>query len=95
MGGTMRIRSAKELVVYQKAFELAMQLYSLTESFPAEERYALTIQMRRSSRSVCLNLCEAWAKCRYEAHGISKLTDCDGEITHLTTTDLSPPSSVL
>jgi four helix bundle protein len=47
--------------------------------FPAEERFALTGQIRRSSRSVCLNLGEAWAKRRYEAHFVSKLTDCDGE----------------
>ncbi len=46
---------------------------------PPEERYALTSQIRRSSRSICLNLREAWAKRRYEAHFISKLTDCDGE----------------
>lgn len=56
-----------------------MEIFELSKSFPAEERYALTSQIRRSSRSVCLNLREAWAKRRYEAHFISKLTDCDGE----------------
>jgi len=73
------IRSAKDLVVYQKAYKLAMMIYEVSKSFPPEERYALTSQIRRSSRSVCLNLREAWAKRRYEAHFISKLTDCDGE----------------
>ena len=75
----MRINSAKDLVVYKKAYALAMQIFELSKSFPAEEKYALTGQIRRSSRSVCLNLREAWAKRRYEAHFISKLTDSDGE----------------
>ena len=74
-----QIRSAKDLVVYQKAYKLAMMIFEVSQSFPPEERYALTGQIRRSSRSVCLNLREAWAKRRYEAHFISKLTDCDGE----------------
>lgn len=75
----MLIKSAKELMVYKKGYELAMQVFTLTKRFPPEERFALTSQIRRSSRSVCLNLREAWAKRRYEAHFISKLTDCDGE----------------
>ena len=75
----MTVRSAKELIVYKKAYELAMRIFELSKSFPAEERYALTGQIRRSSRSVFLNLREAWAKRRYEAHFVSKLTDCDGE----------------
>ena len=75
----MRINSAKELEVYKKAYSLAVEIFELTKTFPGEERYALTSQIRRSSRSVCLNLREAWAKRRYEAHFISKLTDCDGE----------------
>jgi four helix bundle protein len=75
----MQINSAKDLDVYKKAYELAMKIFELSKSFPAEERFALTSQIRRSSRSVCLNLREAWAKRRYEAHFISKLTDCDGE----------------
>src|SRR5476649_667464 len=75
----MQINSAKDLKVYKKGYELAMQIFNLTRHFPAEERYALTSQIRRSSRSVCMNLGEAWAKRRYEAHFISKLTDCDGE----------------
>ena len=75
----MQINSAKELKVYQKAYELAMRVFELSKHFPPEERFALTSQIRRSSRSVCLNLREAWAKRRYEAHFINKLTDCDGE----------------
>src|SRR5436853_562174 len=57
----------------------AMELFELSKCFPVEERFALTSQIRRSSRSICLNLREAWAKRRYEAHFTSKLTDCDGE----------------
>jgi four helix bundle protein len=75
----MQIKSAKELNIYKKAYELAMAAFKLSKDFPAEEKYALTSQIRRSSRSICLNLREAWAKRRYEAHFISKLTDCDGE----------------
>lgn len=72
-------QTIKELAVYQKAYDLAMRVFEASKSFPPEERYALTSQIRRSSRSVCLNLREAWAKRRYEAHFVSKLTDCDGE----------------
>jgi len=75
----MQINSAKDLTVYKKAYELAMRVFQLSKTFPPEERFALTGQIRRSSRSVCLNLREAWAKRKYEAHFISKLTDCDGE----------------
>jgi four helix bundle protein len=75
----MIIRSAKELEVYRKAYQLAMDIFVLSRSFPTDERYVLTSQIRRSSRSVCTNLREAWAKRRYEAHFVSKLSDCDGE----------------
>ena len=75
----MRINSAKDLDVYKKAYVLAMQIFQISKSFLKEERYALTDQIRRSSRSICLNLREAWAKRRYEAHFVNKLTDCDGE----------------
>jgi four helix bundle protein len=75
----MFIKSAKDLEVYKKAYTLAMDIFEQSKTFPPEEKYALTSQIRRSSRSVCLNLREAWAKRRYEAHFISKLTDCDGE----------------
>jgi four helix bundle protein len=75
----MQIKSAKDLKVYQKAYALAMEIYQLSKSWPSEEKYSLTDQIRRASRSVCSNLREAWAKRRYEAHFISKLTDSDGE----------------
>src|ERR1043166_1933257 len=75
----MQIKSAKDLNVYQQGYDLAMSVFKLSKDFPAEEKYALTSQIRRSSRSICLNLREAWSKRRYEAHFISKLTDCDGE----------------
>src|SRR5690349_22131342 len=75
----MAVRSAKELAVYGKAYHLAMIIFQVSKRFPPEERFALTSQIRRSSRSVCMNLREAWAKRRYVAHFVSKLTDCDGE----------------
>jgi len=75
----MLIRSAKELDVYRKAYQLAMAIFRISKRFPLEERYALTSQIRRSSRSVSMNLREAWAKRSYPAHFVSKLTDCDGE----------------
>jgi four helix bundle protein len=74
-----RINSAKDLEVYQLAYELAMEIFEISKKWPKEERYSLTDQIRRSSRSVCGNLREAWAKRRYEAHFVSKLSDCDGE----------------
>ena len=75
----MQINSAKDLIVYKKAYALSMEIYKLSKRWPSDEKYALTDQVRRSSRSVCANLREAWAKRRYHAHFISKLTDCDGE----------------
>jgi four helix bundle protein len=75
----MQINSAKDLVVYQRAYELSMRIFESTRRFPPEERFALTGQIRRSSRSVCLNLREAWAKRRYESAFLAKLSDCDGE----------------
>ena len=75
----MRINSAKELEVYKKSYALAMDIFEASKAFPAEEKYALTGQIRRSSRSVAMNLREAWTKRLYEAHLVSKLTDCDGE----------------
>ena len=75
----MRIKSAKELTVYQEAYTLAMEIFELSKQWPAEEKYSLIDQVRRSSRSVCTNLREAWSKRRYKAHFISKLTDSDGE----------------
>jgi four helix bundle protein len=81
----MQISSAKDLIVYQKAYALAMEIFHSTKRFPAEERFALVSQIRRASRSVCLNLREAWAKRRYEAHFVNKLSDCDGEINETDT----------
>lgn len=75
----MQINSAKDLTVYKKAYALALEIYNISKAWPAEEKYSLTDQIRRASRSVCSNLREAWAKRRYEAHFISKLTDSDGE----------------
>ncbi len=75
----MRINSAKDLNVYKQAYALSMEIFNLSKAWPADERYSLTDQIRRSSRSVCANLREAWSKRRYEAHFLSKLTDCDGE----------------
>ena len=75
----MQIRSTKDLIVYQKAYALAMDIFKVSKRFPAEEKYSLIDQIRRSSRSVCTNLREAWAKRRYEALFVSKLTDADGE----------------
>src|SRR5690349_18532704 len=74
-----KIQSHRELLVYDKAFALAMQLFRFSKNFPKEEAYALTDQVRRSSRSVCANLAEAWRKRRYEAAFISKLTDAECE----------------
>ncbi len=75
----MAVQNVKELTVYKKAYRQAMKYFEISKHFPPEERYALTNQGRRSSRSVCQNLREAWAKRRYEPHFVSKLTDCDGE----------------
>ena len=69
----------KESTIYKKAFALAMEIFEISKSFPKEERFSLTDQVRRSSRSVCANLAEANRKKRYPAHFISKLTDCDAE----------------
>ena len=72
-------KSAKELRVYKEAYGLAMEIFEISKGWPAGEKYALTDQVRRSSRAVCANLREAWSKRRYEAHFISKLTDVDAE----------------
>ena len=75
----MKILRHTELDVYKKAFSLAMEVFALTKSFPSEERYSLVDQIRRSSRSVCANMAEAWRKRRYEAAFISKLSDSEAE----------------
>ncbi len=76
---TKQIKSAKDLRVYKKAYGLAMEIFHASKKWPSDEKYSLIDQIRRSSRSVCANLREAWSKRRYEAHFISKLTDADGE----------------
>jgi four helix bundle protein len=73
------IRTHRDLDVYKMAFEAAMQIFEKSRSFPIEERYSLTDQVRRSSRSVCANLAEAWRKRRYEASFLSKLSDAEAE----------------
>ena len=73
------IQSHRELEVYQLAFEAAMQIFELTKGFPPEERYSLTDQIRRSSRSICANLAEAWRKRRYEGAFVLKLSDSEAE----------------
>jgi four helix bundle protein len=74
-----KIKTYKDLRVFQHSFKYAMEIFHLSKSFPIEERYALTSQVVRSSRSVCANLTEAWRKRKYEKYFMSKLTDCEGE----------------
>ena len=73
------IRTFRDLRVYQAATDLAMEIFELTKNFPKEETYSLVDQMRRSSRSVCTNLSEAWRKRRYRAAFVSKLSDSQSE----------------
>lgn len=73
------IRSYRELEVYQMAMKGAMRIFELTKRFPLEERFSLVDQIRRSSRSVCANIAEAWRKRRYEAAFVSKLNDAETE----------------
>jgi four helix bundle protein len=74
-----KIESFKDLIVYQKAYKLAMEIFEISKSFPKEEKYSLTDQIRRSSRSVTSCIAESWAKRRYEKAFINKLTDSLGE----------------
>src|SRR5437868_11858126 len=75
-----KISSFKDLRVYELAFEVQQEIFETSKRFPVEERYALTDQIRRASRSIGANLGEAWQqKRRYVAHFVSKLTDADGE----------------
>jgi four helix bundle protein len=69
----------QDLLAYKKGFGLAMKIFNLSKSFPKEETYSLTNQIRRSSRSVCANMAESYRKRLYPKHFISKLTDCDAE----------------
>lgn len=79
MSGLQHVQSFRDLIVYKKSHQLQQEIFKLTRSFPKDETYSLTDQIRRSSRSIGANLAEAWAKRRYEKHFISKLTDSDGE----------------
>ena len=69
----------KDLTVYKKAFELSMEIFQITKKFPTDEKYGLTSQIRRSSRSVCSSIGEGYRKRKYEAHFISKTSDADME----------------
>jgi four helix bundle protein len=69
----------KDLIVYKKAFQLAMEIFEISKKFPKEETYSLTDQIRRSSRSVCANLGESYRKRRYPKHFVSKISDSDSE----------------
>jgi four helix bundle protein len=74
-----RNRGFKDLNVYQLAYKVAMEIFNLSMSFPKEEKYSLTDQIRRSSRSVCSNIAEGYRKRIYPKHFVSKMTDADGE----------------
>jgi four helix bundle protein len=73
------IKDHRELEIYKKALDATREIFYLSKKFPVEERYSLTDQIRRSSRSVCANLAEAWRKRRYEAAFVAKLNDCEAE----------------
>jgi four helix bundle protein len=77
--GQKNYRGYRDLKVYKRSYQLALEVYKITKTFPQEEKYALVDQIRRSSRSVPANLAEAWKKRRYEKAFISKLIDCAGE----------------
>jgi four helix bundle protein len=74
-----RIKTYKELNVFQNAMDSAMKIFYITKDFPPEERYSMVDQIRRSSRSVCANIAEAWRKRRYKAMFIAKLSDAESE----------------
>ena len=73
----------RQLLAYQKAFSLAMRIFMITKKFPPEERYELTCQIRRASRSVCANLAEAYKRSRYRDYFVSKLNDSESEIAEV------------
>ncbi|MGC9472431.1 MAG: four helix bundle protein [Bacteroidales bacterium] len=75
----MKIRSHEKLDVYRMAFENAMRIFHISRNFPVEERYSLTDQLRRSSRSVCSNLAEAFRKRKYPRSFVAKLSDSESE----------------
>ena len=80
-----KIKNARDLDVYKLAFETAMEIFQITKTFPQEEKYSLVDQIRRSSRSVCSNLAEAWRKRRYIAVFKNKLTDAMQEASETQT----------
>ena len=79
MGNLMYAKSFRDLVVYQKARRMQREVFQIAKTFPRDEMFSLTDQVRRSSRSIGANIAEAWAKRRYDKHFLSKLTDADGE----------------
>ncbi len=79
MSNVKEYRGYKDLIVFQTSYQLALEIFELSKSFPKEEKYSLVDQIRRSSRSVCANIAEAWYKRRYPKLFISKLTDSAGE----------------
>lgn len=81
----MAIDRVEQLQVYQQGFQGAMQVFEVSKGWPKAERYALTDQVRRSSRAVCSNLAEAWSKRRYQRHFVSKLTDAEAEASETRT----------
>lgn len=76
---SVKITRHQDLDVYRKSFDAAMQIFEVSKRFPKEETYSLTDQIRRSSRSVCANLAEAWRRRRYQASFVNKLNDSEGE----------------
>ena len=80
-----KINSVRDLEVYKLAFAAAMEIYQISKSFPPEERFSMTDQIRRASRSVCSNLAESWRKRRYRAVFINKLTDAQQEASETQT----------
>ena len=74
-----KILRHQDLLVYKKAIEATMEIFELSKSFPKEETYSLTDQIRKSSRSVCTNMAEGWRKRRYEGAFVSKLSDSEAE----------------
>jgi len=79
MNDQKKKKITQHLEVYKRSFAAAMKIFELSKGFPAEEKYSLTDQIRRASRSVCTNQSEAWRKRLYRAHFASKLTDSEGE----------------
>ncbi len=81
----MKIQDHRDLIVWQKAMDTAMRVFEVTKAFPAEERYSLTDQMRRASRSVAAQIAEGWRRRRYRAAFINKLNEAEGEAAEMQT----------